>query len=598
MTLAVFFLMIAAFSACQRKIAVSPSPIYLFTPTPTTTQTPSASPTNSPTRTPTSTASYTATYSPTPTPTSTGTASYTDTFSATATKTPSDTPTNTLTDSPTLTPTDTPTITLTPNKPPSVTVTPPVPFTPTVPPGSCGLLENSFETFTGTGPYNTENGSVAVPFAVTSVGLSQTNSGATVGTNALDAFINPGGSANLVDWSGFAPGNLTNVLQIVMDVTADPGLISGTYDQLYLAVQNTIIPVFWQQISASVDIAAGTQSVTFTVDWTSYGGTLNANSQITDIVLAWNTDGAGTGNLYMDNVRFIYNPCPPTPTPTPILANNNIWSFGAPCPVGVAVDNQGTFYVSNPCAGNIGVFDFNGDPLYTITLPNPNPWGNFPEPLGMTLDNNGNLFVADHGNGIGEILEFNAASGALENMFWGSNNNSVTFLNAPYDVKLDGSGNLIVADYGGGYVAKIDPATDTVIALCSNSGSIAPAGLVLDATGTNVYVTDLANAQVVQYDSATLTVQSSFNGSGWTQALVAPFGIGLDQAGNLVICDPGAGSVVNATTAGAFLQYVAPGQGNFGQCLFLAFDPPGNLYVAINNFGVVAMIKNGVGNFQ
>ncbi len=487
---------------------------------------------------------------------------------------------------PAATATPTVTSTSTPNKPPVLTVTPPLTFTPTVPAGACTQLVNSFETFTGTNPYTTENGSLA-PDSDNPT-LSQTTTGATDGINALDIDITVNNNSNqLVDWSGFTQSDFTNVTQILMDVTVDSNLIqtgAGAYNQLALIAN----PSSWTPITGNIDITAGSQTVTFTVS--------GAPAQVTDLLLIFNTDGSGTGNLYIDNVRFVYSVCPPTPTPTPIITNNSIWSFNASCPVGVAVDNNGNVYTSDPCYGLIHVYDFNGDYLYDITPPNPNPWGNSPTPLGLAVDNNGNLFAADYGNGNGEIMEFNTSTGALENMFWGSNNNSVTYIQAPYDVKLDGSGNLYVADYQGGYVAKIDPTTDTLTTLCSNTGGLVPMGVAVDSTGTNVYATDPVNDWVYQYDTATLTVQNSFNGSSWPTPLTAPTGIGVDQAGNLIICDFGNAVLDNTDTSGNFLQAVSPG--GFQYPYYIAFDPSGSLYVTMNQWQIIGVIQNGVGNFQ
>ncbi len=532
---------------------------------------------------------------------------YTPTFTITPCGYPGDTctPTSTNTPTDTITPCGYPgdTCTPTPNKPPILTVTPPVPFTPTVPAGACTQLANSFETFTGTNPYTTENGSLAPDS--NNPTLSQTTTGATDGSNALDIDItNNGGWNQLVDWSGFAQSDFTNVTQILMDVTVDSSLIqtgAGAYNQLALVAN----PSTWTPITGNIDITTGLQTVVFTVS--------GAPAQVNDLLLIFNTGGSGTGNIYVDNVRFVYSVCPPTPTPTPNIPANGLWTFGQFGQDGIngdffgangiAVDNSGKIYVSDMYMGNIQVFNSNGNYLYNIQPPNPDPWGNAPSPWGLAVDNNGNLFAACYDNGNGLVEEFNTSTGALENMFWGSNDNSVTYIYAPMDVKLDSSGNLWVADFQGGYVAEIDPATDTVLKTSTNS--ITPVGLAIDTSNTYVYATNPNTGYVTQYDTATLTAQNTFNGSGWTTPLSAPVGIVVTPLGNLIIADINKGVVVNTDTSGNLLATL-PVAGNIPY-RFPAFDSAGNLYVTTSyvNFqyyyyigDYVQVIDTGFGYYQ
>ncbi len=105
-------------------IAYGNGPCVQPTPTPTATNTPTATPTSTPTPTNTPTATPTSTPTPTNTPTATPTSTPTPTNTPTATPTSTPTPTNTPTATPTSTPTPTNTPTATPTSTPTPTNTP------------------------------------------------------------------------------------------------------------------------------------------------------------------------------------------------------------------------------------------------------------------------------------------------------------------------------------------------------------------------------------------------------------------------------------------------------------------------------------------
>lgn len=125
-------------AACSRNISVSPNPIFLYTHTPTCTNSPTATISSTPTSTPSTTLTYT--------PTTTSTASFTPTRTFTPTPSPSDTPT----DTPTATPTQG--IVCTPTPPSAVSYTelePPGQGGPTGTNDSCATAENIGTVFTG-----------------------------------------------------------------------------------------------------------------------------------------------------------------------------------------------------------------------------------------------------------------------------------------------------------------------------------------------------------------------------------------------------------------------------------------------------------------
>jgi hypothetical protein len=90
-----------------------------------------------------------------------------------------------------------------------------------------------------------------------------------------------------------------------MDLTADASLCTGgTYYQLQMVGQSSSNNKYWAPITIPTGITAGSQSVTFAIDWTQ--GNMLPADLFSNIVFVWNTDGTGIGNMYFDNVR-IYN---------------------------------------------------------------------------------------------------------------------------------------------------------------------------------------------------------------------------------------------------------------------------------------------------
>jgi len=290
------------FGGCSRQVA-NPTfpPTHTFTPVNSFTATAISSNTGTFTATPvnssTHTASPTATSSPTTTFTLTATTTSTITSTPTITNTvggPTDTftSTSTITDTPTwtstLTITATPTLTATVTDTPTITSTSTATVSAATP---CTELIENFETAT-------ENGSWA---AVANCTLSYTTSHATLGSKALQADVTTGGGANLLAWTSFSPSAWTNVKQVVMDIYVDSSLVSGSYNQLSL-VENSAAGGYWSSITDNADIVAGQQSVTFNIDWAL--GSVTGTTPMGKLLLVWNTNGTGTGNLSIDNVRL------------------------------------------------------------------------------------------------------------------------------------------------------------------------------------------------------------------------------------------------------------------------------------------------------
>ncbi len=84
---------------------------------------------------------------------------------------------------------------------------------------------------------------------------SFTVTSATQGTLALDINLTTAGANNLVNWSNFVPARRANVTQVIIDLTADPSLITGgTYYQLQLVAQSSTADKYYAPITVPVNV--------------------------------------------------------------------------------------------------------------------------------------------------------------------------------------------------------------------------------------------------------------------------------------------------------------------------------------------------------
>ena len=158
------------------------------------------------------------------------------------------------------------------------------------------------------------NGSFTVNGTGVAVSISPYNY--TQGTHSLKVNLSTGGSNNLINFKGFYPNRWANVSAIVMDVTADAALVTGSTNQFELVGQSYANSKWWSPLTAYVNVVGGSQSITFALNLGL--GNILPTDVIDNLVLVWNTNGAGTGNFYIDNIRLLSpsNQCIPDPPTT------------------------------------------------------------------------------------------------------------------------------------------------------------------------------------------------------------------------------------------------------------------------------------------
>ncbi len=148
-------------------------------------------------------------------------------------------------------------------------------------------------------------------------------------------------------------------------------------------------------------------------------------------------------------------------------------------------------------------------------------------------------------------------------------------LNGPDGFAIDTTGNLIVANWGGGSgttVLKITPdASVTVI----DSTSDAPDGLAFDSAGY-LYISDYNSGKITRTSPA--GVKTDF-----ATGLNHPSALAFDNEWNLYVSNYGGGTVSKITPGGSVSVFAS----GFSRPIGLVFDPDGNLYVSNYNTGIV-----------
>ena len=187
------------------------------------------------------------------------------------------------------------------------------------------------------------------------------------------------------------------------------------------------------------------------------------------------------------------------------------------------------------------------------------------EPWGLYVDPNGNIFFTDYGDSL--VREYVASTGKVQ----------------------------VVAGTGtAGYNGENIPANTAQVNL--------PIGIYGDASG-NIYFSDLGNSRIREIVASTgkiVTVAGTgtfgYNGdniAATTAEISDPYGLYVDQAGNLFFCDYGNQRVREVVASSGLIQTVA-GDSNFGfggdggpaTSALLSFfadvggDYAGNLYVS------------------
>lgn len=254
-----------------------------------------------------------------------------------------------------------------------------------------------------------------------------------------------------------------------------------------------------------------------------------------------------------------------------------------PGPITVSVSGQKTVSVSN--------FLYTGTKTVSVTTlagsagnsGNVNGTGTaarFGGARGCALDEEGNLYVAEITN---NDIRMVTPAGVVTTLAGSTSGyadgpaGSAKF-DAPRGLAVDLDGNLIVAEYGGNRIRKIDLATGTVTTIAGATNAAAgtsgitngpgsgalfyePQGVAVDSVTGSIYVADYANNAIREIDfdaSGNPTVStlagsgaaSSTDGTGTAASFDGPLGITFDLSGNLIVSDNLTSLIRKVTKAG------------------------------------------------
>jgi sugar lactone lactonase YvrE len=286
-------------------------------------------------------------------------------------------------------------------------------------------------------------------------------------------------------------------------------------------------------------------------------------------------------------------------------------------PYGVAIDKEGTLYVSEynrikkiTSSGIISVLAGDGKRGFADTI---GALSEFNPVMGIAVDSQGNVYVADRDN---ERIRKISSTGAVSTLAGDGTNGYADAtganarFNSPVGVAVDAQGNVYVADEGNQRVRKIT--AGGVVSTLAGDGNAGfqdgpgnqaefhdVAGIAVDQQG-NVYVSEDRNQRIRKIAPSGMVstlagngVNDYVDGLGTNAEFSSPLGLAVDLQGNVYVADQ-TNSMIRkispaglvSTLAGSYEIWafadgpVAVAQFNFPHGV--AVDKQGNVYVADN----------------
>jgi PKD repeat protein len=235
-------------------------------------------------------------------------------------------------------------------------------------------------------------------------------------------------------------------------------------------------------------------------------------------------------------------------------------------PLGIAADSAGNVYVAD--TGNSTLRKITAAGVVTTVAGSAGMGGStdgtgtaarFMSPYGVTVDSVGTIYVVESTAAVRKV----SAAGVVTTLAGTSGTNGFTNgtgtaarFSVPFDIAVDGAGNLYVSDHGNHAVRMVTPTG--VVTTLAGSGSAGktdgtgtaasfkfPSGIAADSSGT-VYLADTDNQVVRKITSAGVVTTiggtgslGSADGTGTSASFYNPKDVAVDSSGNLYVVDRG-----------------------------------------------------------
>lgn len=234
----------------------------------------------------------------------------------------------------------------------------------------------------------------------------------------------------------------------------------------------------------------------------------------------------------------------------------------------------------------------------------------FDSPQGICFDVNGNMYVADSYNHNIKKITPSGIVTKVAGFYNGFEDGLIgnALFNLPSGVCVDASGNIYVADENNNRIRKISVAAGTVSTVAGSTAGFAdgngatakfdhPHSICIDNLG-NLYVADTKNNKIRkittsgQVSTFAGSTQGTADGNGTSAQFSYPYGICLDNNGNLYVNENGSHKIrkidplknvsVYAGLTSGYNDGIAP-VGQFYLPFCVASDNVGNIYVGDAN---------------